>query len=359
MVVLSSSLRRSRRAPRARSAAVLVVVAALGVPAAARAESSGGARYVPPSVDGGAGVGVAIGPLDERPIAALLKVAPRRLRAGRLPVVRFRVRQRGVADVAVRVRVYRAAGRHTARRLKLDLSLGLVRVGHTRTVAWPRGSALPAGRYVVSLHAADPTGRTLARRPPRIGQATLTVVAPPEPKRAPAPAPAPTPTPTPAPTPAPAPTTSGVFPVAGPYGFGGDDARFGSGRKGHVHQGQDVLAAAGTSVVAPEPGTIIAVDFQRGGAGFYVTEQGISGRAFFFAHFQKGSTAVVLGQPVAAGTPLGRVGATGDASGPHLHFEIWEGGWPAGHPIDPLPQLRAWAGTGAGAASRAGTRATR
>jgi murein DD-endopeptidase MepM/ murein hydrolase activator NlpD len=323
----------------------VVVAVGIGLPAVAGAESSGGARYVPAApASGGAGVDVAIGPLDARPIAALLAVAPRRVRAGRLPVVRFRVRQRGVEDVVVRVRVYRAASRHTARRLKLDVALGLVPIGHTRTVRWPRGSTLPAGRYVVSLHASDPTGRTLARRPPRIGQATLRVVAP-APAPAPAPVPAPAvPTPTPAPAPAPTPLTSGVFPVAGPYAFGGDDGRFGAGRKGHIHQGQDVLAAAGTTVVAPESGTIIAVDFQKRGAGYYVTERGSSGRDFFFAHFQKGSTTVTLGQTVAAGTPLGRVGATGDADGPHLHFEIWEGGWQAGHPIDPLPQLRTWAG---------------
>jgi murein DD-endopeptidase MepM/ murein hydrolase activator NlpD len=71
----------------------------------------------------------------------------------------------------------------------------------------------------------------------------------------------------------------------------------------------------------------------------------VDGRDFFLCHFQRGSTTVALGQPVAAGQQLGAVGMTGDASGPHLHFEIWEGPWrQGGHPIDPLAQLRVWAG---------------
>src|SRR5947199_198319 len=78
----------------------------------------------------------------------------------------------------------------------------------------------------------------------------------------------------------------------------------GAKRKGHTHQGQDILAAQGTPVVAPLAGTILYVDFQAAGAGYYVVEQAVDGRAFFFAHCQKGSFAVAPGVAVGVGQRL-------------------------------------------------------
>jgi len=94
--------------------------------------------------------------------------------------------------------------------------------------------------------------------------------------------------------------------------------------------------------VAPTAGTIIAVDYQAAAAGWYITEHSAAGPDFFFAHCRTDTIAVTRGQPVAAGAPLCQVGHTGDATGPHLHFEIWPSGWRKGAPVDPPPQLRAW-----------------
>ena len=57
-----------------------------------------------------------------------------------------------------------------------------------------------------------------------------------------------------------------------------------------------------------------------------------------------GSLAVAKEQTVSAGQTLCDAGQTGDATTPHLHFEMWVGGWrsAAGYPIDPLPYLEAW-----------------
>jgi murein DD-endopeptidase MepM/ murein hydrolase activator NlpD len=132
--------------------------------------------------------------------------------------------------------------------------------------------------------------------------------------------------------------------VLGAHSFGGPENRFGAGRAGHLHQGQDVLASEGLAVVAPLPGTILITGYQVGGAGWYVAESVADGLSFFYAHCQAGSVAVRAEQQVRAGTQLCRVGQTGDATGPHLHLEIWVGGWRVGngYPIDPLPYLEAW-----------------
>jgi murein DD-endopeptidase MepM/ murein hydrolase activator NlpD len=157
-----------------------------------------------------------------------------------------------------------------------------------------------------------------------------------------------------APAPAPVPaapislatTGSKVFPVQGPYSFGGEGARFGAGRTGHIHQGQDVVAAEGLPVVSPVNGTVFSVAYQASGAGHYVVVAGADGRHYVFMHLQTGSIVVANGAPITAGQRLGSVGNTGASEGPHLHFEIWVNGWwatKASAPIDPLPELQAWA----------------
>lgn len=97
--------------------------------------------------------------------------------------------------------------------------------------------------------------------------------------------------------------------------------------------------------MAPYGATVSSTSFQAQGAGEYVVLDAVDGRSYFFAHCIRGSTAVAEHAAIAAGQQVCQVGSTGTASGPHLHFEIWNGGWrtPGGFPIDPLPELRAWA----------------
>jgi murein DD-endopeptidase MepM/ murein hydrolase activator NlpD len=133
------------------------------------------------------------------------------------------------------------------------------------------------------------------------------------------------------------------FPLVGNFSFGGPDARFGAQRNGHLHQGQDIVAPLGTPIVAPRGGIVTNVDYQASTAGYYVVVA-VSGenRSYAFMHLRAGTTRVVVGQIIRTGARIGDVGETGDATGPHLHFEMWDGAWQVGRPVDPLPSLRRW-----------------
>jgi murein DD-endopeptidase MepM/ murein hydrolase activator NlpD len=132
------------------------------------------------------------------------------------------------------------------------------------------------------------------------------------------------------------------FPVRGAHGYGEAGARFGAGRTGHVHQGQDVFAACGTPLVAAHGGDVKSAGFQ-GAAGNYLVIATDEGVDHDYMHLRDPAL-VPAGTSVATGEPVGFVGDTGDAQGCHLHFEIWPGaGWRSDEaPVDPLPSLQAW-----------------
>jgi murein DD-endopeptidase MepM/ murein hydrolase activator NlpD len=93
----------------------------------------------------------------------------------------------------------------------------------------------------------------------------------------------------------------------------------------HIHQGNDIYAAMGTPILAPFDGT--AVDARNHIGGLAVKVYGEFGYVYN-AHLSAYGT---LG-PVKAGDVIGYVGATGNAGGPHDHFE-WHPG--NGDAVDP------------------------
>jgi murein DD-endopeptidase MepM/ murein hydrolase activator NlpD len=134
-----------------------------------------------------------------------------------------------------------------------------------------------------------------------------------------------------------------AFPIMGAHEFGGAAGRFGAGRSGHTHQGQDTMAACGTPLVAARGGTVQYSGYQ-GAAGNYIVIDGKGTTLdFMYAHLAEPSP-LQTGEPVRTGQPIGVVGDTGDATACHLHFEIWTApGWyEGGSPIDPLPYLEKW-----------------
>jgi murein DD-endopeptidase MepM/ murein hydrolase activator NlpD len=134
-----------------------------------------------------------------------------------------------------------------------------------------------------------------------------------------------------------------AFPVLGAHDFGSSGARFGAGRSGHTHQGQDTMAACGTPLVAARGGTVQYAGYE-GNAGNYVVIDGKGTTLdFMYAHLAEPSP-LQTGDPVRTGQPIGIVGDTGDATACHLHFEIWmaPGWYEGGSPVDPLPYLEKW-----------------
>ena len=231
--------------------------------------------------------------------------------------------------------------------MRLRLTL-LACVAALALAAAPAGAASASGGGAVAPSAngiAAPSGGTVVGQRPAARRKPARRRPAPKRKRTTAPKPRPAPAPPSSLPLAPAGESAHHFPVSGSYSLGGADARFGAGRIGHRHQGQDVVAAEGTPVVAPWAGLVEFVRFQRSGAGWYIVLDGDGeDRDYVFMHLRRGSILVAAGQRVGAGQPLAQVGNTGSSSGPHLHFEIWVGGWyDGGEPVDPLPLLQQWA----------------
>ena len=313
------------------------VMALLPAAASAHAAAVGGAKAPSAPLSGGSEYGISSSAVATRPVVSSLSV-PSTAVPGRPPRVTLRIDEAHVATVSVKVAINDLSTRKPA----LVVNMGWVHTARTLIVPWPSTARLKAGVYHLSVSAHDHHSGNLQRTVHSSGVATLTVAAP-----APAPAPV-TPSPGPpeagVPTPAQTLADGAVFPVAGPHSFGGPENRFGAPRNGYTHQGQDVLTAEGTPDLAPLAGTITSTSYQAGGAGYYAVEHTLIGFDFMFAHCKANSLIVSAGQVVTAGQQLCQAGQTGDATGPHLHFEMWVGGWQAstGHPIDPLPYLQAW-----------------
>ncbi len=321
---------------------ILVTLLFAGAPAPAPAEDPGGTQAPSAAQAGGTEYGVPARAVQQHPVVSELSV-PRTATSGRLPRVTLRIEEPGVGTVAARLTVTDL----TTRRVVVSVALGWAHTRRTLTVTWPPGAVLTPGTYEVSVSGHDHHGASLLRGAHSPAEASLTVIAsaPLPPSIHPAPVQAPAAT-TEAGVPSPAQTAAAgaIFPVAGPHNFGGPENRFRAPRNGYLHQGQDVLTTEGTPIVAPMAGTILTTNYQAGGAGYYAVEHTEVGFDFMFAHCEEGTLAVSTGQAVAAGQLLCKAGQTGDATTPHLDFEMWVGGWQAasGHPIDPLPYLEAW-----------------
>ena len=134
-----------------------------------------------------------------------------------------------------------------------------------------------------------------------------------------------------------------AFPILGSHDFGSGGSGFGAARSGHTHQGQDVMAACGTPLIAARGGTVQYSTYDANAGNYLVIDGKGTTYDFMYAHMAEPSP-LRVGETVRTGQPIGIVGDTGDASACHLHFEMWAApGWyEGGSPFDPLPYLQKW-----------------
>ncbi|WP_425477811.1 M23 family metallopeptidase [Luteimonas arsenica] len=115
--------------------------------------------------------------------------------------------------------------------------------------------------------------------------------------------------------------------------------------EGRVHEALDIMAPAGTPVLAVADGHVEKLfDSDRGGLTIYQFEPG-GEYAYYYAHLERYAPGLEEQQQVRRGEVIGYVGSTGNAdpAAPHLHFAIFllgpEKRWWEGTAIDPYPLL--------------------
>ena len=155
-------------------------------------------------------------------------------------------------------------------------------------------------------------------------------------------APIPTPKPTPKPVSRPR-VASGGSSGGGPVNYTGGAFRWpvvGGGNYisqyyHYGHYGLDIAADYGSRVTAAAGGKVIFAGWKSNGGGYQVWIS--HGGGLYTTYNHMSGVAVGSGQSVGRGQQVGRIGATGRATGPHLHFEVWRGMiWDGGRRVNPL-----------------------
>ena len=135
------------------------------------------------------------------------------------------------------------------------------------------------------------------------------------------------------------PTYSGgyVFPVGGGPGV------VSAGHTHHDYPAVDIAAPAGSPLYALANGVILrSWTVPDPACGIGLTMQAFDGQTWTYCHLSYLEPAIVPGVSVTAGEPVGLVGSTGDATGPHLHLQL--------QPPTAWPQQEAWFASFAGKA---------
>jgi len=104
------------------------------------------------------------------------------------------------------------------------------------------------------------------------------------------------------------------------------------------HPALDIAADYGTAVLAAASGTVIFAGWKSNGGGYQVWIA--HGGGLYTTYNHMSSIATSYGDQVGRGSFIGRVGTSGWATGPHLHFEVWHGEiWGGGYRVNPMGYL--------------------
>jgi murein DD-endopeptidase MepM/ murein hydrolase activator NlpD len=104
------------------------------------------------------------------------------------------------------------------------------------------------------------------------------------------------------------------------------------------HWAIDIAAAYGSEVVAAADGKVTFAGWKNNGGGWQVWIS--HGGDLYTTYNHMSAITVAAGETVARGQQVGRIGQSGDATGPHLHFEVWVGPiWAGGQRMNPLNYL--------------------
>jgi murein DD-endopeptidase MepM/ murein hydrolase activator NlpD len=104
------------------------------------------------------------------------------------------------------------------------------------------------------------------------------------------------------------------------------------------HPALDIAGDYGLGVKAAASGTVIFAGWKSNGGGYQIWIAHGSGLYTTYNHLS--AVAVSTGERVGRGEFIGRLGTSGWATGPHLHFEVWRGGiWNGGSRANPLAYL--------------------
>lgn len=102
-----------------------------------------------------------------------------------------------------------------------------------------------------------------------------------------------------------------------------------------LHSGTDIAAAQGSPIYAAHQGTVTYAGWYGNGGNAIIIDNG-GGISTAYEHIMNGGILVHIGQSVGPGQQIAKVGMTGDATGPHLHFEVRING----SPTDPVPFMK-------------------